>query len=122
MSLSTLRSRLTIIPQESILFSGSIRDNLDPFDLADDDHEIWEALVNVRMASWSTPSASASRKTSRAASRANSMTDLVKLGEDGEYESDAEGEELSQITSLDQAVAAGGQSGPLLILSPTCKV
>lgn len=121
MSLSTLRSRLTIIPQESILFSGSIRDNLDPFDLADDDHEIWEALVNVRMASWSTPSASASRKTSRAASRINSMTDLVKLGEDGEYESDAEGEELSQITSLDQAVAAGGQSGPLLILSPTCK-
>lgn len=112
---------MTIIPQESILFSGSIRDNLDPFDLADDDHEIWEALVNVKMASWSTPSASASRKTSRAASRANSTTDLVMMGEDGEHESDAEGEELSQITSLDQGVAAGGQSGPLLILSPPCK-
>jgi len=46
LSLATLRSRLTIIPQEAILFSGTIRNNLDPFGLADSDFEIWEALVN----------------------------------------------------------------------------
>jgi ABC-type multidrug transport system fused ATPase/permease subunit len=29
--LEDLRSRITIIPQEAVLFSGTIRDNLDPF-------------------------------------------------------------------------------------------
>lgn len=30
-SLSTLRSRISIIPQDPFLFSGSLRMNLDPF-------------------------------------------------------------------------------------------
>lgn len=45
-SLSTLRSRLTIIPQEAVLFAGNVRENLDPFGLATSDFELWEALVN----------------------------------------------------------------------------
>ncbi|KAH8293076.1 hypothetical protein KR044_000492 [Drosophila immigrans] len=43
MGLHMLRSRLTIIPQDPVLFSGSLRSNLDPFDVKTDD-EIWRAL------------------------------------------------------------------------------
>jgi ATP-binding cassette subfamily C (CFTR/MRP) protein 1 len=35
--LNTLRSRIAIIPQEPVLFSGTLRSNLDPFDSHDDD-------------------------------------------------------------------------------------
>lgn len=43
MGLHMLRSRLTIIPQDPVLFSGSLRSNLDPFEIKTDD-EIWRAL------------------------------------------------------------------------------
>ncbi|XP_055309579.1 probable multidrug resistance-associated protein lethal(2)03659 isoform X2 [Sitodiplosis mosellana] len=41
-----LRKNISIIPQESILFSGTMRDNLDPFHEKSDD-ELWRALDQV---------------------------------------------------------------------------
>ncbi|CAH1793467.1 unnamed protein product, partial [Owenia fusiformis] len=48
MGLHSLRSKLTIIPQEPVLFSGSLRMNLDPTDIRTDD-ELWGALENAHL-------------------------------------------------------------------------
>lgn len=47
--LSALRLNLSIIPQDPILFSNSVRYNLDPFKTSSDE-EIWETLKKVQMA------------------------------------------------------------------------
>ncbi|CAG9575807.1 unnamed protein product [Danaus chrysippus] len=45
-----LRSKISIIPQEPVLFSASIRYNLDPFNIYSDE-ELWRALEQVDMKS-----------------------------------------------------------------------
>uniref|UniRef100_A0A8R1DMH1 ABC-type glutathione-S-conjugate transporter n=1 Tax=Caenorhabditis japonica TaxID=281687 RepID=A0A8R1DMH1_CAEJA len=49
--LEQLRSRLTIVPQDPVLFSGTMRMNLDPF-FAFSDDQIWEALRNAHLESF----------------------------------------------------------------------
>lgn len=48
LSLHTLRSNLAIIPQESVLFNGTIRKNLDPFE-EHTDAELWDVIVRSRI-------------------------------------------------------------------------
>ncbi|XP_065205465.1 multidrug resistance-associated protein 1-like [Planococcus citri] len=51
LGLHTLRSRLTVIPQDPVLFAGSLRMNLDPFGDHSDD-EIWHALELAHLKSY----------------------------------------------------------------------
>jgi len=49
MGLKDVRSAISFIPQNPVIFSGTIRKNLDPFEILDDT-EMWNALVKVQLA------------------------------------------------------------------------
>ncbi|KAJ9121758.1 hypothetical protein QFC22_002380 [Naganishia vaughanmartiniae] len=104
LKLKTLRDRLTILPQEAQLFSGSIRDNLDPL-RQHEDLELWEVLRQCGMASRNTPGAS--RIASQAVSRVGSVQS--NLGQaDSVTDTATEVDERISIKSLDEMVAKGG--------------
>ena len=44
LGLYDLRSRLALVPQEPVLFTGTMRDNLDPFQAVENDAVLWQAL------------------------------------------------------------------------------
>eukprot|EP01061_Rhynchopus_euleeides_P042069 TRINITY_DN7348_c2_g1_i1.p1 TRINITY_DN7348_c2_g1~~TRINITY_DN7348_c2_g1_i1.p1 ORF type:complete len:1598 (+),score=762.92 TRINITY_DN7348_c2_g1_i1:195-4796(+) len=48
LKLEELRSSISMIPQDPVLFQGTVRSNLDPFNTASDD-EIWRCLSQVNM-------------------------------------------------------------------------
>ncbi|KAJ2942611.1 hypothetical protein O0L34_g11142 [Tuta absoluta] len=48
LGLHQLRSRITIIPQDPVLFSGTLRSNLDPFS-AYTDEELWRSLHHAHL-------------------------------------------------------------------------
>lgn len=47
-AIDVLRRQISIIPQDPVLFSGSLRSNLDPFERHSDD-EIWRALEKAQL-------------------------------------------------------------------------
>nr|CAD7572885.1 unnamed protein product [Timema californicum] len=51
LGLHVVRSRITIIPQDPVLFSGSLRQNLDPFNNLSDD-AVWKAIDHAHLKSF----------------------------------------------------------------------
>lgn len=125
---------MTILPQEAQLFSGSVRENLDPFN-SHEDAEIWEALRQCGLASSGrTPTASGvpsrvGSKVGLSGSIKASRKDLKSLGskaqlkgsplrrglhdsssEDGTEVDEGEAEERVTIRSLNEKVAVGGKN------------
>ncbi|KDQ49974.1 hypothetical protein JAAARDRAFT_42467 [Jaapia argillacea MUCL 33604] len=102
-----LRSRLTFIPQDATLFSGTLRDNLDPFG-EHSDEECLDVLFRVQMLS---QSAYESQRTSREPSRPSSIRDGVER--EATVASSAASVATTEVDSkttikLDTQVSAGG--------------
>jgi len=101
--ISDLRSRITFIPQDATLFSGTLRENLDPFN-EHDDSECLDALYRVHLI---TPSQHQSQRTSAQASRAASIHETE--GTASTAVSVAESETGKMIT-LDTQISSGGSN------------
>ncbi|KAF7291658.1 ABC bile acid [Mycena chlorophos] len=102
-----LRSRITFIPQDATLFSGTLRDNLDPFG-DHDDATCMDALYRVHLISDSPrasrgpsrgQSAAVSPLSSRPASAMGSATDVSLF---------SDGTDVKPVISLNTQVSAGG--------------
>ncbi|SJX64108.1 probable YBT1-Vacuolar, ABC protein transporting bile acids [Sporisorium reilianum f. sp. reilianum] len=103
----TLRERLTVIPQDAQLFSGTVRSNLDPFNVYEDG-ELWMALERCRLASFATPAAS--RAVSRAPSRPGSPGPEGQSALDDDVGDAEMYGRTNIITSLDAPVEQGGRN------------
>ncbi|KAH8823481.1 multidrug resistance-associated ABC transporter [Flagelloscypha sp. PMI_526] len=96
-----LRSRMTFIPQDATLFSGTIRDNLDPFG-EHEDSECLDALYRVQLLPRNTD---ASLTPSRASSEPSSLRPQSSVSGTS---TTATTTETKTTISLDSEVSAGG--------------
>jgi ATP-binding cassette subfamily C (CFTR/MRP) protein 1 len=77
--LTKLRSNIAVIPQDPVLFSGTIRSNLDPFEQFSDD-ELSSVLTRVGLFTYTTSSSSTTSLVSLGSSQVQSLHDAVKEG------------------------------------------
>ncbi|KAI8621801.1 P-loop containing nucleoside triphosphate hydrolase protein [Chytriomyces sp. MP71] len=101
LGLRDIRSRITMVPQDPVLFAGTIRSNLDPFSEYDD-ASLWSCLKQVRFME-SMQSLKGSGKDERKLSKSHSASTLNESDEATVIsESDRTG------VSLDSAVTENG--------------
>lgn len=114
--LGDLRSRLTLIPQEAVLFSGTVRSNLDPFN-EHTDAACLDALARVHLNNPDTvrPTPAPSARPSRAPSRVASQTNLALAAPADNASSSGESETTKVATdtgrlavTLEASVSPGG--------------
>ncbi|TYJ55637.1 hypothetical protein B9479_003669 [Cryptococcus floricola] len=99
-----LRSRITYIPQDAVLFSGTVRENLDPFE-EHTDSALYDALARVNLAQDATPLAS------RAPSRVPSSRRLDAIA------AEETGAPSSAASALGSAVSSTGGSKTSITLT-----
>ncbi|PFH45643.1 hypothetical protein AMATHDRAFT_44023 [Amanita thiersii Skay4041] len=109
--LHDLRSRITFIPQDATLFSGTLRDNLDPLG-EHEDSECLDVLYRVQMISKTTMTSrqATAAAPSRATSRPTSILDAYAEGaaETNSMTTTAADSESKTKITLDTQVSAGG--------------
>lgn len=77
--LAKLRQNLAVIPQDPVLFSGTVRSNLDPFNNYDDE-QLYNVLDNVGLYKGSGLGTSAHSFSSKTLARVESLDDIVSEG------------------------------------------
>jgi len=107
--LHDLRSRLTLVAQDTVLFSGTIRDNIDPFgDYTDE--ECIDALSRVHLLS---DSRRTSQRSSRVPSRASSIHDVERdetPASSTASPTTTQHDDKQGIINLDTQVSTGGEN------------
>lgn len=100
------RARLAVVPQDPVLFSGTVRDNLDAFAEYSDD-ECRAALVEVQGTS---PLPTASTSTSTTAASSSPSTPPQQTDEGEGAESSTTSLMAGQLLDLETVVAPGGSN------------